>query len=136
MTVLKFVHFKRCQYNRNLIYMQYAVRWQSSCNPCVPECPPTPPCPPCPPPSPLCPPPPPPPMCPPHYCCPRTKYQVNWIYVNDVPPTTTLRDFFDRATQVWFWTELIRGKLSLYLLSLRVLSFNRSYMYQPKKDLY
>ncbi|XP_013189058.1 NADH dehydrogenase (ubiquinone) 23 kDa subunit-like [Amyelois transitella] len=105
MNTIKRVGLKFFLFNRPSIWPHHAVRFAGDTNPCVPECPPIPPCPPCPPPPPPCP----PPMCPPHYCCPRTKYDVNWVYVNDQPPTTTLRDFFDRATQIWFWTELVRG---------------------------
>ncbi|KAJ0183869.1 hypothetical protein K1T71_000292 [Dendrolimus kikuchii] len=75
---------------------------KGDCVPCEPEstpCPPTSPSPPCPP----C------PQYPPYFCCPRTKYEVKFIYVNDKPPGTTVRDFVDRASQIVFWTELIRG---------------------------
>ncbi|KAL0852033.1 hypothetical protein ABMA28_000295 [Loxostege sticticalis] len=86
-----------------------AVR-DCSGNPCAPECPPYPPCPPCPPCPPYCPPCcMPPPQSPPFQSCPRTKYDVKFIYVNDKPPNTKMRDFFDRASQIFFWTEIIRG---------------------------
>ncbi|CAG9781962.1 unnamed protein product [Diatraea saccharalis] len=84
------------------------VSGRDFCNPCAPECPPYTPCPPCPPCQP-CPPPCPPPPQPPHFCYPRTKYDVNFVYINDKPPGTTVRDFFDRASQVVFWTEIFRG---------------------------
>lgn len=51
-------------------------------------------------------------MLPPYYCCPRSAYDVQFIYINDQPPKTTSKDFVDRASQVVFWTELFRG---LYL---------------------
>ncbi|CAH4038334.1 NADH-quinone oxidoreductase subunit I-like [Pieris brassicae] len=54
----------------------------------------------------------PPPSCspvPPFYCCPRTKYDVNFIYINDVPPPSALGDVFDRIAQSIFWLELARG---------------------------
>ncbi|XP_047523689.1 NADH-quinone oxidoreductase subunit I-like [Pieris napi] len=54
----------------------------------------------------------PPPSCspvPPFYCCPRTKYDVNFIYINDVPPPSTLGDVFDRIAQSVFWLEIARG---------------------------
>ncbi|XP_026730846.1 NADH-ubiquinone oxidoreductase subunit 8-like [Trichoplusia ni] len=84
------------------------VRYQQGYMP--PPCPPWPPCPPCPPVTP-----PTPPSCvppiiyPPFYCCPRSKYDTNFLYVSHVPPTTTLKDFLDRISQTLFWTELIRG---------------------------
>lgn len=74
------------------------------CNPCAPSCPPCPPCPP----YPQCAPPP-SPLFPPYYCCPRTMYDVKFVYINDKPPRTTMKDFFDRAAQIIFWTELARG---------------------------
>lgn len=46
---------------------------------------------------------------PPFYNCPRNRYAVNWIYVNDKPPSTKIKDFFDRAAQIIFWTEICRG---------------------------
>ncbi|XP_063372998.1 NADH-ubiquinone oxidoreductase subunit 8-like [Cydia amplana] len=71
------------------------------CDPCQsippPPCPPCAPCPPCPPPL------------PPFHHYPRTAYNVKFIYVNDQIPTTTLRDFVDRASQICFFTELFRG---------------------------
>ncbi|RVE46439.1 hypothetical protein evm_008906 [Chilo suppressalis] len=85
-----------------------ALPLRGYCNPCAPEWSPSPPCPPCPPSPPYT-----PqrsqPQQPPHYCCPRTKYDVNFIYINDMPPNTTVRDFFDRASQTCFWTEIFRG---------------------------
>ena len=50
---------------------------------------------------------------PPFYCCPRNQYQVNWIYINDVPPKTELKDVVDRISQTVFWTEIIRGEFGL-----------------------
>lgn len=46
---------------------------------------------------------------PPYADNPRTKYEVRFIYVNDVPPSTKLNDFVDRAAQTVFWSEIIRG---------------------------
>ena len=74
-------------------------------DPCAPDPPEQECCTPCPP----C------PQYPPFYCCPRTKYDVNFIYVNDKPPNTTLKDFVDRASQTLFWTEIARGKLNVYM---------------------
>lgn len=87
-----------------------AVRQQQSgCGPANP-CPPTPSYPPCPPnPNQD---PPVTPTYPPYFCCPRTKYDVRFVYINDTPPKTTVKDFFDRASQTIFWTELVRGQLS------------------------
>lgn len=53
---------------------------------------------------------------PPFYSCPRTKYDVNFIYINDKPPSTVLKDFVDRTAQTLFWTELIRGNLRIMSL--------------------
>ncbi|CAK1588723.1 unnamed protein product [Parnassius mnemosyne] len=50
-----------------------------------------------------------PPIKPPFYCRPRTKYEVNFVYINDQPPSTRTKDFVDRVAQTVFWTELIRG---------------------------
>ncbi|XP_059055255.1 NADH-ubiquinone oxidoreductase subunit 8-like [Achroia grisella] len=77
------------------------------CDPYVadsPPCPPYSPGPPCPP-SPLWP----SSQYPPFYYCPRTKYDVKFVYVNDKPPSTRFKDFIDRASQIFFWTEIIRG---------------------------
>lgn len=91
--------------------------------PCQLSCPP-PPCPPCGPYAPATNKPPWKIPHPPFYNCPRTKYEVNWIYINDIPPKTTMRDFVDRAAQICFWTELMRGKLWPRLrLSFFVLSY-------------
>ncbi|XP_028033032.1 NADH-ubiquinone oxidoreductase subunit 8-like [Bombyx mandarina] len=49
------------------------------------------------------------PQRPPFYCCPRTKYDVQYTYINDQSPSTTMRDIFDRASQTLFWTEIVRG---------------------------
>lgn len=95
-------------------------RYASSAPPCPPKEQSI--CPPCPPPCQIpCPPPPSgpyepyspqspakPPR-PPFYHCPRNKYEVHWKYINDIPPATTMKDFFDRAAQICFWTELLRG---------------------------
>ncbi|CAK1554997.1 unnamed protein product [Leptosia nina] len=54
----------------------------------------------------------PPPSCspvPPFYCCPRSKYEVGFIYINDVPPATGFSDVVDRIAQSIFWLELARG---------------------------
>lgn len=56
-----------------------------------------------------CPPDPCPPALPPFHDQPRSKYEVKFEYVNDIPPSTTMKDFFDRAAQIIFWTELARG---------------------------
>uniref|UniRef100_A0A2A4J567 4Fe-4S ferredoxin-type domain-containing protein n=1 Tax=Heliothis virescens TaxID=7102 RepID=A0A2A4J567_HELVI len=86
------------------------VRGQKQQAPPPPECLPMwPPCPPPPPPPPMPACPPPPTLYPPFYCCPRTKYDVKFVYINDVPPSTRFRDFVDRASQIMFWTELARG---------------------------
>lgn len=73
------------------------------CDSCAPEAPPTCPCPPSPPCTPCTP-------LPMYHCNPRTKYDVNFIYINDKPPSTALKDFVDRTAQILFWTELIRGE--------------------------
>ncbi|XP_075991090.1 NADH-ubiquinone oxidoreductase subunit 8-like [Anticarsia gemmatalis] len=46
---------------------------------------------------------------PPYFCCPRTQNDVNWIYINDQPPKTGMREFVDRACNIIFWTEIVRG---------------------------
>ncbi|VVC98530.1 unnamed protein product [Leptidea sinapis] len=68
-------------------------------------------CPPCPPPTPRRIPYPTDPRAttPPFYCTPRTKYDVNFIYVNDKPPSTDLKSFVDRVAQAVFWREIITG---------------------------
>lgn len=117
----------RSKYLISLRLVQPALRrYESKFPPCPPQTPQPPDeCAPCPPPCQLpCPPPPSPPCgpygpkeCkpvpkiphPPFYHCPRNKYEVNWIYINDKPPNTTMKDFFDRAAQICFWTELMRG---------------------------
>ncbi|KAM3968434.1 LOW QUALITY PROTEIN: NADH-ubiquinone oxidoreductase subunit 8 [Aphomia sociella] len=98
-------HLKCLVYERNNIVTCFIRGCKTdSCNPCAPEYPSCPPCPPWPP----CTPSPPSVPCPPFHCSPRTKYDVKFIYVNDKPPTTSIRDFIDRASRV-FWTEIIRG---------------------------
>lgn len=49
-----------------------------------------------------------------YYCKPRTKYDVNFIYINDKPPSTAMGDFVDRIAQTVFWTELARGKFYIF----------------------
>ncbi|XP_013133379.1 PREDICTED: NADH dehydrogenase [ubiquinone] iron-sulfur protein 8, mitochondrial-like [Papilio polytes] len=46
-----------------------------------------------------------------NFCRPRTKYDVTFVYINDVPPKSGGRDIVDRASQTIFWTELARGFL-------------------------
>ncbi|KAJ2954403.1 hypothetical protein O0L34_g2667 [Tuta absoluta] len=105
-----------------------------SCPPQGPLSPPGAPCPPCPqgPPAPPAPPPPPglqscppgfqpcppgpppsPPRCflPPNYYKPRTKCDVKWVYINADVPTTDFRNMLERAANVIFWTEILKGFL-------------------------
>lgn len=85
---------------------------EETCTPCPPPCQlpcPPPPCPPTGPYGPSADKPPSKIPHPPFYHCPRNKYEVHWIYINDTPPNTTMKDFFDRASQICFWTEIIRG---------------------------
>ncbi|KPJ09275.1 NADH dehydrogenase [ubiquinone] iron-sulfur protein 8, mitochondrial [Papilio machaon] len=44
-----------------------------------------------------------------NFCKPRTKYDVTFVYINDVPPKSGGKDIVDRASQIVFWTELVRG---------------------------
>ncbi|KAL4717519.1 hypothetical protein ACJJTC_000668 [Scirpophaga incertulas] len=95
----------RKKFNLNfLCNVQYLFQplLHNSSDPCNPPCSPCPPYPQCP--------------CqmspvpqPPHHCCPRTKYDVKFVYVNDKPPTTNFGDYVDRAAQIFFWSELLRG---------------------------
>lgn len=52
-----------------------------------------------------------PPPVPANYCRPRTKYDVNFVYINSEAPSTRTSDFVDRIAQTLFWTELFRGEI-------------------------
>ncbi|XP_046977439.1 NADH-ubiquinone oxidoreductase subunit 8-like [Vanessa cardui] len=92
--MLKFMRIAKSLNNTGFFIRRYCDPCQES-PPCRQVCPPSA-CPTC-------------SQLPTYYCYPRTKYDVNFIYVNDKPPSTALRDFVDRTAQTLFWTEIVRG---------------------------